>query len=621
MSSPTAALLCKDRPWLLAGLGIGAVLAVIVLGDHGVEGAFVVPERRFAEELEMLLVPCAIVLALVASLGERLRGTNELLRHRPVTTRRIAWTRHFSALAVIGGWTTLGSLAAWIPELRSGANGACVESERVGALAALTVGFGLDYAVVALGLALPAAWVARIFLAGALLFLRYAAQSALAFLDPSWSACLVTYGLAALGVLWIAVRCEAEGHDPDRPTPGRALLPAGVLMVVAASFFGAIATTGWHELALDGLVRARPMVARLGENEVGLLGLRGGDDLYPVLDGRGQPTGRRVPLQGTDHRGAPQPRSAGFDALKVPALHPPFAWYQSRAGEPVTRRVWAQDDAVHVVDFLPDAARRCWTLPLPPETTSARASFLEFGDDQRDEGQLFYFAPERGALWRVAADTPPSLELQTPGSERPVELTRWRQEPGRTLRVLRTATRVWDWRAGAWQLLGAPPVERTTVDVLDDDPLRPEVEMRLASGAALRHRYELRGVREHLCAGFAMAASVLRPLPFALLGAATDYAAVAEAHPDEALMPLDPLLGGGYAWLLLPNLALNALLVALVVRELRRRGLPGARIGAWSLAVLVAGAFTGPVLLALEPKRAWRKPARTAPPAPLVVAA
>ena len=157
MSSPTAALLRKDRPWLAAFLILGTALAGLVFGENEVKGIFVVPEARFAEEFEFLLVPCAVLFALVASLGETLRSTHDLLRHRPVDPGRIFWVRHLAALAVIGAWTSLGMLAAWIPEFWSGANGACVDPSRFGALAAMSAGLALDYALVVLGLGLPMA--------------------------------------------------------------------------------------------------------------------------------------------------------------------------------------------------------------------------------------------------------------------------------------------------------------------------------------------------------------------------------------------------------------------------------------------------------------------------------
>ncbi|HEX6884423.1 MAG TPA: hypothetical protein VF530_13680 [Planctomycetota bacterium] len=621
MSSPTVALLRRDLPWLLGFLLLGSGLAALVLGDAGVAEIFVVPSKSLAEQYELTLGPCAVLLALATSLGEALRGTRDLARHRPVAPERAFLVRHIAAVVVLTAWTALGLLAPWAAELWSGANGACVDASRFGALAALSTGLALDYALVVLGLCLPTAWVVRFLAAAILLFLRYAAQSALGHLDPSWGAYLVLCALGTVVALWIAARCEAVGHDPDRPTPARALYPAVAVGGLAAAAFGAIAATGWHELAFTALSGGRPMLARLGEDEVGLLADPDDEQRWMVLDERGRPSGRRVPLHGTDHKLAPRPTRADFDALSVPVLHPPFAWYQSRAGEPVTRRVVIQEDALRVVELGPELAQRaCWTLPLPAGTTRARgAGFLELRDGA--EEPLFFLAPEVG-LWLVHDETPPRLEFQPPPSpERPLRLDYGRDAAGETQRLLATGNRLWSYRSGAWEPFGAAEPPRTSFTVLDDDPLRPEVEIRLAGGATLRHRFELASAREWLCAGFAVAATILRPLPLALLGATTDYAEIARTRPDEALMPLDPLLGGGHAWLLLPNLALTALCVAVLVRDLRRRGLRTPRIVAWSLAVLVAGVFAGPVLLALEPRRAWLRPARTAPPTPLLIAA
>ena len=145
--------------------------------------------------------------------------------------------------------------------------------------------------------------------------------------------------------------------------------------------------------------------------------------------------------------------------------------------------------------------------------------------------------------------------------------------------------------------------------------------MRLESGVSLRHRYELDSLREWLCAGFAFSATILRPPPFAAPSSAKDYTAVADEQPDEALMMLDPLLGNGYRWLLAPNLLLAALVMLRVARKNRRCGIRGTRAMLWVFTALVAGAFALPVMLVLEPKRAWGRPVRKAPPAPLVKAA
>lgn len=114
MNSPTLALVRKDSPWLFAFLVLGSVLACTAFLESEFKGVLVVPERRFAEDFELLLVPCAVVLALVSSLSETLRSTGDLLRHRPVSAARLFWTRHLAALGVVACWTLFGTLATWL---------------------------------------------------------------------------------------------------------------------------------------------------------------------------------------------------------------------------------------------------------------------------------------------------------------------------------------------------------------------------------------------------------------------------------------------------------------------------------------------------------------------------
>ncbi len=620
MNSPTLALVRKDSPWLFAFLVLGSVLACTAFLESEFKGVLVVPERRFAEDFELLLVPCAVVLALVSSLSETLRSTGDLLRHRPVSAARLFWTRHLAALGVVACWTLFGTLATWLGELVYGADGACADASRYGALAAMTAGLALDYALVVLALCLPMRRLQRLWVAGLLLFLRYAAQSALAFLDPSWPACLLVFGLAALASLALAAHCEAAGYDADLPTPGRVLFGVSLVCVPAAAFFGTIAVSGWHELGLEALQRARPCVGLVEPNVLGLLSAPDREGWSVVLDERGRPTARRIQYEDDVFYPAPAPKEADFDALSVRVLHPPFASYQSQPGSARTRRVFLRGDAVRVVEENHLDERRCWTLPLPAGTAGEAPEFLELEDGEQEP--LFLLAQRSGLLWLVSAETPPRLVPQTlPEGDRPLRRSFGRDERGKTLRVFAGEKASWRQRAGAWEAVPDVFAGAAHFTVLDDDPLRPEVELSLPGGVAFRHRYGLEGLREKLCAAFAALATVLLPAPFALLGATSDYAAAAEALPDEALLVLDPLLGGGYRWLLGLNLTVTLMLMALTWRGLGRRGLGRMRVAGWTLAVLGAGVWAGPLLLLLEPRRAWRKPARTAPPAPLVVAA
>jgi hypothetical protein len=316
---------------------------------------------------------------------------------------------------------------------------------------------------------------------------------------------------------------------------------------------------------------------------------------------------------------APRPKDADFDAAGIPALFPPFAWYQSRAGARVTRRVWIRGDALRVVEEQ-EERRECWTLPLPAGSARSRGAVLVELDGRDADEPLFFMAPEAGELWLVTAEVPPRiLPRPLPEGDRPQGIVYVEVAEGEHRLAVDGRSRDWLSSGDGWEAASpASSASAPTLTVLDPDPLRPEVELRLAEGPSLRHRYGLGRPRELLLAGWAVLGALMRPPPFALLGAGTDYAAVAAARPDEALLVLDPLLGGGYAWLLAPNLLLHAILMDRARRVLRRRGISSRRAAGWVAATFLAGVFAGPVIWALESRRAWQRPAAGARPAMLV---
>jgi len=105
-----------------------------------------------------------------------------------------------------------------------------------------------------------------------------------------------------------------------------------------------------------------------------------------------------------------------------------------------------------------------------------------------------------------------------------------------------------------------------------------------------------------------MLGSVLRPLPSAWIGSATKYEeACARFNPPRAWL-LDPLLGAGYRWLIVPNLLVTALLAALAWRRMRGCRASRARSLGWVSGVLLCGACAWLASAALETRRAWTRP-------------
>lgn len=626
MNSPTLALLRKDRPWLLGFLALGGAVSEAAFLDSGFSNVFVFAHSRFAQDLELLLAPLTILLGLCSTLSDDFRSTRDFLRHRPLTPARIFWTRNLAALCVMVAWMAIGVASTWLHEWLSpfGLEGACANPSVFGALGAMTAGLALVHALVTLSFSLPTRWFHRVWLAALLVFSRYALQSWLGSAAPSWFICVLLLVLGTFVLLLAASRCESAGHDPDRATPGRTLVGAAGVTLAAASLFGAVTMSGWQGAALRGLQRVRPMMGQVDANELGLLSAPDRDWLCTVLAADWTPTERRVPLSRVSYW-APVPEEADFDPFQISALYASSAWYQwmesSSGAVRSMRRIQMREDALRVVEER-SHGRSSWILRLPEGSTRSRgATLIELEDGEAEP--LFFLAPEVAGLWLLTTETPPRLvEQPLPESDRPRGKTWWTDEAGQGHRAIAGDSRTWLYSAGAWKAVAEGESARAaTFTVLDEDPLRPEAELRLRDGPVLRHRYGIEHTSEKLFAALAGLGSILRPAPFALLGAWTNYSAIAEAQPDEALLVLDPLLGGGYGWLLGPNLALTAGLMLLMFRELRRRGASWRRSLGWTLAALCAGVFSGPLLLALEPRRAWRRPARSTPPTALIRAA
>jgi hypothetical protein len=641
MSSPTLALLRKDRLWLVSALIGGSVGAANAFHQIGFRDAFVVPSGDAAELVALLGSVGAVLLAVCAALWDELRGTRDVLRHRPVTAGQFFWTRQLAALAVIATWMVAGVATVWLIDFLSpwGLGGEGADLTRFLPWGTLAVGFALDYALVTLALSVPTHWVNRVWLAGLLLFTRYALQSVLGSADPSLP---ILFGLSLAGTvvsLVVAARCQRSGWDADHPLNAQTLGALAVLLLGAASLCGATAAGGWQKIAHGALENARMRMGVIEGPRLALLAHPQHDDTWEVVTAEGVGTGERV---GQYRLFVPNVKSPDFEAGLVPALFPRFAMYQHfypsqtderrgervvselrvgnvlsrRVADRVTRRVWITDAELRVFEES-ELGRTVWRLPLPSGFLAPAWPWIELR--QGEDKPLFLRGENGGGPWLVTTETPPRLLLQPlPDSDRFVETTGWMDEAGHSLRVVQGAEHRWRYVDGAWtrieDSLASAEQPRATFTVLDADPLHPEAELALTGGTTLRHLYELVSPRETICAGFAILASILRPAPFALWSARTDYATVAETKPDEALLLLDPLLGAGRQWLLGMNLSFTALWMAFTFRDLRRRGSSLRRSAGWSLGVFIGGIFAGPILLALEPKRAWQRPEKRSAP-------
>lgn len=618
----TVALLRRDAPWNGLAFALGASLAALVLLSVGFERLFVLGSGWVLDELYGLLLGPAMLVGVLRGLRDDLARTRELVEHRPVSRGRRAWTDALSGAALVGAWVPFAGGLVWLRELLFGLGGEAALPELWGPPVALALALVAHYALALLLVRLPVGWPWRLVLGLVLGLGLESIHSLLAGLRVDWLALAFVQLLASALLLVAASAAEAARRDPDRPVPGRELSRLGAPLLVLLVAAGGVGASAVQAFGLAWIRAARPVIARTAPDELAWLDLgrseRDGETLrFPVLDDEERPTGRV--FQATSYPVwllSPKPASPGFRFLETSFLTP-FVAETSRDG--TASRRWRSLHAdpwsggLRVVDRS-EEERRAWRLQRPDGRPLSRDSVILFIRSGDAAGEPFALDPADSTLWHVVG-TPPSLvAAPLPEGERALGGTSAGNDE-----VLVSANSSWSWNDGGWERHPAPfraSRRQDSLDctILDPDPFGTQIEVTTPEGLRVEHRFALRSDGERLGAGIAVLGLLLRPFPLAVLGALTDYAATAEARPDEWLWLFDPLLGLGHPGLLWGSLAANLLLAFLAFRRLRRCGASSARAPGWALALLVTGGLGWLALLGLETRRAWNRPARTVPP-------
>ncbi|NOT30826.1 MAG: hypothetical protein HOP15_10310 [Planctomycetes bacterium] len=625
----TLALIQKDRVWLTIAACTGAVACTVLLFELRFENVFVLPGYGLVEGLWLLLPLLAALLAGFQVAREHLSRTSEYVRQRAITPQHLYWSQTVAAVTVLLSWPVVAVALLWLRELVFGFGAAGADARGWGILAAGT-SLGLaTHALTLFVLTLPLAWVGRVALGILTAIALLALQSVLVSFEPPWLVFALLHGGLALA-LWMVARVNScTPHDPDRPLPRSLLLVAAPLVAVCAALFGAIVTSSWEASSLQRLQMQRPWIVEIAPDQLALVRpVRAG--VQEILDEGLAPTGRLASGRSLGNETlAPRPAEPRFDPFDVRSV---YHWQRNqtlwiRGGvRNVELTPWG---SVRIIDRL-ESGRSAWALERPGSGRFSKRAFLrEARRFSIDQELLFLIDPESPGIWRIDAETPPVLvPLPLPGGERPVKVC------SANLGVNPTHTAGNDWvdvvvgEQHAWQLTidGWQPVESSrvlqpfTLTLHDADPFQPDVEVLSSGGQRLRHRYTLATGKEMFLAGLTCVGAVLRPLPLALFAATQDYDDIGRSLPHETRWLFDPLLGGGFAWLLAPSALLCLLLATLARRELRQRGASHARANSWAAVILVGGVFGALVVSLIETRRAWRAPARSAP-LPVVIRA
>jgi hypothetical protein len=614
MNSVLVTLVCKER-WFLTVFGCALVAACALQLHDDFEQKFVYGGSL--ADLGLLLCALALLGGAWLGLREELTRTQEFLRHRPLAPEVAVSARGLGGAALVLCAPLAGGGIAVALDVGIGGAGVGIRAAAWASLAAVGAAGVCAFAASFLAGTLPLSWSARALALFGLLGAQLALQSwlnSVLTLSP-WTLAVLAWGAALLLAARVAAR---RPRDLDRPPSAELLGQPLFVLTLAALLFGSLASLGWQKLAANPLAQARPWIGWTSDGRLVRCKDAGKPGSLAIVDEAGRPTGEDL----DDDQ--PRVHAVRYTLPRArPFPEPGLRWFRAPT-DGVSSRRWLVDakGARWIETDLRGGKRRSIELSGPGELGDPRA--LELFESGADDVCTFVFAPGQ-ALWRLRHDGIPRLErVELPGGALPVGTTHfWGSEDQWTRgRALETTDGAWLFENESWVrpepgLYRQPRLVSTSPD---SDPFTPLQRVAGPGGVSLDVRHPLDTPGKKALAVLMGCAAILRPPPLALASAALDYEAVAAEQPREFLVLFDPVIGGGYAWLLALNLLLHAWLAWSLSRELARRGLEPARRMRWVLAVLVAGIWIIAWAAALETRRAWKSSRSGPAPAPLLCA-
>lgn len=654
MKTAAVALLRKERPYLIAILLLATGLVWAVLAASGFESVFLWTSYGWVKDTLWLYLPLCVLLGVLAGLRERLTRTSEFLLQRPLQPELPVFVRGIAG----GGLTFVAPFLAagnvYLADRLGPGDGLGARAGTIGLLGVVAAYSVAAFEAGVLAFALGASWAALatwVFL-GMLLFGLHVGLDALdASLAQRALAALALAGLELFG----AVRLAGQRADPDRPVAQRWLGVPLVLAALGAAIVGNLGIGAWQHHIYGLLARAQPGIGLAPSGELVLTRYDWRTGRWDILDASGAGVGE---LDDDQPRiNSPLPKS--FEASRLVAhflrtdRYADASMYQDRwtrtlAFDRESRRL----QVIDVERFSPDGAvRRIFELrPKVGPPFSADLVFLEARDhDFRERRTVVVIDPLGQRIWRVTSQTPPLFEpLPLPRGESPLGLeTVWIGQGSDDWSAEETLTS----ENSRWRLLGEEWSEvlefkpattgRISIREQSTDVLRPRLIVEAPDGRTLEHAYPLDTPTRKLQASLLGLLSVLRPPLLALGASLAEPLPIVEdparanprsfgfqrsqgapvARENARLFFVDRLLSADYRWLLALNLALHAVLAALVARALAHCGAGRARIIAWCAALFIAGGWITPLLALVETRRAWKQSRSGPASAPLVSAA
>ena len=627
----------KDRPWILTFAIVGAIGLAVAASQVGFMRLFVVGPNR----LEILFYgagSAALLLGAVAVLWDDILGTREFLMQRPISREALIRSRMLACFAVLASWMITVPLASWlhaafwsdIYDLRFWAGLPEILSTLQIVWPMCAIGF--------LAASVPSPWWMRLVLA-ALLTATVGVAIDLGTAKPGAEASVAGFALAcwipALVLFPLAIGCNAQHVDPDRPWSHRTRWMAGVVFVVSLAYTAGGLAREVQKHSTSSLRWEYPRIVNV-DNAI-RLAVRGEDWTKLVIaDENHVPVGSvrsMAQFERIEYRANAMDELFQIEAPRFSGL----GGYEARMRG---GRIWMGRDGrawLHQRE-TGDVRLTGVGAELAAFPRALRLRNVDDVGEELNRSVIVVGDSESGKLWRYDDDLGYFVVWPLPDGDRFEEvshlrLLEWRnavaEAPALLSQLLtrdeyvshlRGVTGSYLVKDGVLVAVDVPRKRnqqrvRTETVTLGDDPLVYSVEVPAHDGLpSFRHDFEPRTSAEFGYASTAMAMAAIRP---PLTQVANHL--FTDDHSEASIWQDRIVCGGKRTWLLLSGIALSVGCALLIRRRLRRIGADASACNFWVVAIVVGGPVIAVLPLLLESVRNHARPVVAAPPPPRIV--
>jgi|GEM_PF-5592863 len=638
------ALLKKDANWLLFFLAFGTAIPLFVILGYGFRAVWVDPSMGGISDLMIVWWIGPLALGAFGAIRDELTRTEEYLRHRPISRRKIFNVKVGACLALVVFWLAAPlAFQMLFPGLWD-RNAPIAQWGRFWHyLGAGSIALSVFAAAFCAG-SLRVGWIQRIVIGAALEFFLFVGFVQLAIsLDERWANSLGVYvalnvALTAL-FLVVAYGNHAQGRDPDRPMVGKTgwltAVTLGVGLIFSATF---VIAQIQEEFRMD-VIHHYPWIVEDSEGAIRLITVDSEGQTYAECDAEHSVKGAfHFPEDDPGGRSLTQwwTYQPGWDEMREMGYHSWFGKFFDFGGR------WER-----IATF--EHNKRCYLnstkgLVHLYKTKSPRMEGEPAVVDLRKGPKAERFSTDVERIWLEETDHVAVLadlsdgtiwkcdlsegeerfeSAPLPGGDRYLGCKTYELAQNRIVRNGQTYERVkrtyvigskgaYVWNGTSFETApdeiiahSAALGERFFV-VTRVDPIAPAVEFRGDGGEILfSHRYGLFTGAQKFRGALVYFMSLLR----APLLQIASFGGVSQKPRATFLCAtlIDPLLNGrNRLWLLGANLLVGVILALCAVKRLAQMGLSKGRRLFWALSILLGGVMVALLCAVLETRRAYR---------------